>query len=133
LRTQSSGLTTRLHRVISLDRERGRWGDLFAIFPSTPKPINGYPETWLSGRDHLRGGITGRGAPMTAIMKARTPPAKTEATDNSNGNSVDIGIVIPKFTFSSYNADVAPVLVPVPPCQRQSLGGLRRTSKRCDT
>jgi hypothetical protein len=114
------------HLVISLDREREA-GDLFAILPST------YPETWLSGRDHLRGGITGRGAPMTAIMKARTPPARTEATASSNGNSVDIGMVIPKFTFSSYNPDVAPVWAPVPPCQRQSLGGLRRTRERCDT
>jgi hypothetical protein len=44
---------------------------------------------------------------MAAIIKARTPPTKTEATDNNKGNSVDVCIVIPKFTFSSYNADVA--------------------------
>jgi hypothetical protein len=34
-------------------------------------------------------------------MKARAPPAKTEAIDSSNGISVDIGIVIPKLMVFS--------------------------------
>jgi hypothetical protein len=84
------------------------------------------PQSRLSDRGNLRSPITGRGTPSAAIMKARAPPAKTEAIDSSNGISVDIGIVIPKLMVFSNESAVTPVAVSAPVVSAEPLQNIRK-------